>query len=55
MCEQSVTCCTDRNCELLRQFTEEILAVGMHPSGYLLAVGFQDKLRLFAVLMDTLK
>ncbi len=44
-----------RCCEQVRQFTEEALSCGLHPSGHLLAVGFQDRLRLFAILLDSLK
>ena len=44
-----------RSCELVRDFTEEAHCIALHPSGYNLLVGFTDKLRLFAVLVDTLK
>lgn len=44
-----------RGCEQVRQFTEEALSCALHPSGHLLAVGFHDRLRLFAVLLDSLK
>ena len=44
-----------RSCELVKEFTEEAHCVALHPSGYLLLVGFTDKLRLFAVLVDSLK
>ena len=44
-----------RSCELVREFTEEAHCIALHPSGYNLLVGFTDKLRLFAVLVDTLK
>ena len=39
----------------MKEFTEEAHCVALHPSGYLLLVGFTDKLRLFAVLVDSLK
>ena len=39
----------------MREFTEEAHCIALHPSGYNLLVGFTDKLRLFAVLLDTLK
>ncbi|CAG9461063.1 unnamed protein product [Pedinophyceae sp. YPF-701] len=45
----------DRTCELSRQFVEEPFSVAIHPSGYLLLVGFADKLRLMTVLMDDLR
>ena len=44
-----------RTCELVKEFTEEAHCVALHASGYLLLVGFTDKLRLFAVLVDSLK
>ena len=39
----------------MKEFTEEAHSVALHASGYLLLVGFTDKLRLFAVLVDSLK
>lgn len=53
-------------CELVRAFATEtelssghfqnpLLAVSFHPSGYYLAAGFIDKLRIFHVLHDRLK
>lgn len=44
-----------RSLELVRDFTEEAHSIALHPSGYNLLVGFTDKLRLFAVLVDSLK
>lgn len=39
----------------MREFTEEAQCVALHPAGYMLLVGLTDKLRLFAVLVDSLK
>ena len=44
-----------RSLELVRDFTEEAHSIALHPSGYNVLVGFTDKLRLFAVLVDSLK
>ena len=52
LCQGLAAC---RSCELLREFTEEAHCIALHPSGYNLLVGFTDKLRLFAVLVDSLK
>jgi hypothetical protein len=38
-----------------RSFTEEAHSIALHPTGSLLLVGFSDKLRLMAVLLDDLK
>ncbi|GBF89931.1 cilia- and flagella-associated protein [Raphidocelis subcapitata] len=45
----------DRTCELDKAFTEEAHAIALHPSGSLLLVGFSDRLRLMAVLLDDLR
>lgn len=42
-------------CELARDFPEEASSVALHPSGYMLLVGFADKLRLMTVAMDGLR
>lgn len=36
-------------------YVEEVHCVALHPSGTMLAAGFQDKLRLMTVLVDELK
>jgi len=45
----------DSTCELSKDFVEEAYSVALHPSGYLLSVGFADKLRLMTVLMEDLR
>lgn len=45
----------DRTCELTKQFAEEPHSIAMHPSGYMILVGFADKLRLMTVLMDDIR
>ena len=42
-------------CELSRDFVEEAHSIALHPSGYLVAVGFADKLRLMTIMMDDLR
>ncbi|CAF1015427.1 unnamed protein product, partial [Adineta ricciae] len=38
--------------ELYKEFQEEAYAVSLHPSGLFILVGFADKLKLFAILID---
>eukprot|EP00198_Chlamydomonas_reinhardtii_P011942 XP_001701279.1 flagellar associated protein [Chlamydomonas reinhardtii] len=45
----------DRTCELYRTFADEIFSIAIHPTGLQVLVGFADKLRLMAVLMEDLK
>lgn len=45
----------DHTCELTKIFAEEPHSIAMHPSGYMVLVGFADKLRLMTVLMDDLR
>lgn len=45
----------EATCELQHDFVEEAFSLALHPSGYLLLVGFADKLRLMTVLMDDLR
>lgn len=40
----------DCYCELAKDFVEEAYSIALHPSGYLLLVGFADKLRLMTVV-----
>ena len=59
-----VTCGQDRTvrlwnfmegiCELEQRFAESTLSVAIHPSGYQVLIGFEDKLRLVAVFFDRL-
>jgi hypothetical protein len=41
--------------ELCKYFQDEAFSVALHPNGLLLLVGFADKLRMMAILMDDLK
>jgi hypothetical protein len=41
--------------ELVKQFQDEAYSIAIHPNGMMVAVGFADKLRLMAVLLDDLK
>jgi hypothetical protein len=41
--------------ELVKQFQDEAYSIAIHPNGLLAVVGFADKLRLMAVLLDDLK
>jgi WD40 repeat protein len=41
--------------DLCKEFGEEILSIALHPSGLHLAIGFQDKVRLFHILLDDLR
>ena len=45
----------DAALEMCKHFQDEAYSIAMHPNGMLVAVGFADKLRLMAVLMDDLK
>eukprot|EP00392_Amoebophrya_sp_AT5.2_P006933 g6945.t1 len=45
----------ERNCEQWKSFSEEPFSVAIHPNGFLLIVGFSDKLRLLNIIMDDLK
>ena len=44
----------DRRIEIMKRFDEEPNSVSMHPSGIFVAVGFDDRLRLLAVLLQDL-
>mmetsp|Transcript_17647 Transcript_17647/g.61722 ORF Transcript_17647/g.61722 Transcript_17647/m.61722 type:complete len:1397 (+) Transcript_17647:90-4280(+) len=47
---------TTKRCELKWTFQgEEPTCVGIHPIGYLVAVGFSDKMRVMQILVDELK
>lgn len=45
----------DASLEMCKHFQDEAYSIAMHPNGMLVVVGFADKLRLMAVLMDDLK
>lgn len=45
----------ERTLELVKSFAEEAYSIAMHPTGYILLVGFADKLRLLTVLMDDIR
>ena len=45
----------DMSLELVKQFQDEAYSIAIHPNGLLVVVGFADKLRLMAVLLDDLK
>jgi len=45
----------EKTCDLMKQFNEEPSAVAFHPSGFLLIVGFSDKLRLMNLLMEDMR
>eukprot|EP00397_Hematodinium_sp_SG-2012_P003973 GEMP01003983.1.p1 GENE.GEMP01003983.1~~GEMP01003983.1.p1 ORF type:complete len:1382 (+),score=370.47 GEMP01003983.1:167-4312(+) len=45
----------DKTCHLMKQFNEEPTACAFHPSGFLLIVGFSDKLRLMNLLMEDMR
>uniref|UniRef100_T1J5P9 WD repeat-containing protein 55 homolog n=1 Tax=Strigamia maritima TaxID=126957 RepID=T1J5P9_STRMM len=61
----AVTCSADNsirlwnyetNMEILhKEFSEEVLCIAIHPAGYILIVGFNDRVRLMTVLIDDLK
>ncbi len=44
----------DRSAELCKSFAEEPFAVAIHPNGFLVIVGFSDKLRLLNLIMEDL-
>lgn len=52
-----ILCCVDgrRTLEIEATYVEEAHCVALHPSGTLLAAGFQDKLRLMTILVDEFK
>ncbi|XP_055986867.1 cilia- and flagella-associated protein 57 [Sorex fumeus] len=41
--------------ELYREYQEEAYAIGLHPSGHFIVVGFADKLRLMNLLIDDIR
>ncbi|CAM9243116.1 unnamed protein product [Phaeothamnion confervicola] len=45
----------EKTAELVKQLTEEPLAVALHPSGLFAAAAFKDKARLYSILMDDLR
>lgn len=42
-------------CEFAKDFVEEAYSIALHPSGYMVAIGFADKLRLMVTMMDDLR
>lgn len=42
----------ERTCELYKFWPEEAFSIALHPSGFMVLVGFADKLRLMNVLME---
>lgn len=40
---------------MAKSFAEEPFSVALHPTSFMAAVGFVDKLRLFTVLMDDVR
>ena len=45
----------ERRCELSKKFSEEAFSAAIHPDGFLVVVGFFDKLRVMSLLMEDLK
>ncbi|RKP18083.1 WD40 repeat-like protein, partial [Rozella allomycis CSF55] len=45
----------DNSIELVKYFPEEAYSVALHPSGLLMLVGFNDKLRLMNILIDDIR
>lgn len=45
---------SDKKIDLMKEFDEEPTALSMHPSGIYIAVGFSDKIKILAVLLDDL-
>ena len=41
-----------RVAELVKAYDDEITSVALHPGGLFVLVGFADKLRLMAILVD---
>jgi cilia- and flagella-associated protein 57 len=41
--------------ELMKQFSDDITAVAVHPSGLQMLVGFSDKLRFMNILLDDMR
>ncbi|KAF6344214.1 cilia and flagella associated protein 57 [Rhinolophus ferrumequinum] len=41
--------------ELYKEYQEEAYAIGLHPSGHFIVVGFADKLRLMNLLIDDIR
>jgi WD40 repeat protein/uncharacterized protein YoxC len=44
-----------RTCDLLYQFSEEPIALSMHPAGFQVLVAFKERVRLFNILQDSLR
>lgn len=44
----------DRKIEIMKEFDDEPTALSLHPSGLYIVVGFTEKIRLLAVLLDDL-
>jgi WD40 repeat protein len=42
-------------CELVHQLTEEPTSVACHPSGFQVLIGFKERVRLYNVLLDSLR
>ena len=45
----------DNSIDLVKYFPEEAFSVALHPSGLILLVGFNDKLRLMNILIDDIR
>lgn len=41
--------------ELVKKFQVDLTSIALHPSGIFVAVGFNDQLRLMAIMLDDLK